>query len=313
MAAGRAMLDKNHPALPSRLGDTNSYLLGSICGHNVVMVCLPLGDIGTNFAASVVTQLRSSFQKFQYGLIVGIGGGMPSRKFDIRLGDVVVSRPVDKYPGVVQYDFGKAARGGNSEQTGTLNRPPDVLLGSISSLEAQYSNMDNPISSMVKEQMGLRMTSYGFPGQVRDELFESSYAHPEFEDDCSECDRSRLVKREPRLTDEPYIWYGLLASGNQVMKDGPTRDALSECSSILCFEMEAAGIMNYLPCLVIRGICDYCDSHKKKKWKGYPAMTAAAYAELLLSIVPKHSLFGKDVKTNKTSRLKESNACNIFT
>jgi nucleoside phosphorylase len=49
------------------------------------------------------------------------------------------------------------------------------------------------------------------------------------------------------------------------MKDGPTRDCISqELDGVLCFEMEAAGIMNVLPCLVIRGICDYADAHKRK-------------------------------------------------
>ena len=67
------------------------------------------------------------------------------------------------------------------------------------------------------------------------------------------------------------------------------RDKLARDPGILCFEMEAAGIMNRMPCLVIRGICDYCDSHKNKDWQGYAAMTAAAYTtELLSEILPKH-------------------------
>jgi superfamily II DNA or RNA helicase len=50
--------------------------------------------------------------------------------------------------------------------------------------------------------------------------------------------------------------------------------------------MEAAGLMDQLPCLVVRGICDYCDSHKSKEWQGYAALTAAAYAKTLLQVVP---------------------------
>jgi nucleoside phosphorylase len=52
------------------------------------------------------------------------------------------------------------------------------------------------------------------------------------------------------------------------------------------FRMEAAGLMNHFPCLVIRGICDYSDSHKNKVWQGYAAMTAAAYAKDLLCRIP---------------------------
>jgi nucleoside phosphorylase len=47
--------------------------------------------------------------------------------------------------------------------------------------------------------------------------------------------------------------------------------------------MEGAGIVNSFPCLVIRGICDYADSHKNKIWQKYAAAVAAAYAKLLLS------------------------------
>ncbi|THC90327.1 hypothetical protein EYZ11_010206 [Aspergillus tanneri] len=50
--------------------------------------------------------------------------------------------------------------------------------------------------------------------------------------------------------------------------------------------MEAAGLMQDFPCLVIRGICDYADSHKNKKWQGYAALAAAAYAKELLAYVP---------------------------
>ena len=43
--------------------------------------------------------------------------------------------------------------------------------------------------------------------------------------------------------------------------------------------------MDNFPCLVIRGICDYADSHKNKQWQGYAAATAAAYAKELLSVI----------------------------
>src|SRR3954447_10782956 len=70
------------------------------------------------------------------------------------------------------------------------------------------------------------------------------------------------------------------------MRDGATRDSVSsEFGSVLCFEMEAAGLMNNFPCIVIRGICDYADSHKNKRWQAYAAGTAAAYAKELLSVI----------------------------
>ena len=71
------------------------------------------------------------------------------------------------------------------------------------------------------------------------------------------------------------------------MRDGAKRDRVSEdLGGVLCFEMEAAGLMNSFPCLVIRGICDYADSHKNKKWQPYAAGTAAACAKETLSVIP---------------------------
>ena len=71
------------------------------------------------------------------------------------------------------------------------------------------------------------------------------------------------------------------------MKDALARDTLVKEKDVLCFEMEAAGLINHFLCLVIRGICDYSDSHKNKEWQGYAAMSAAVYAkDLLCRIAP---------------------------
>lgn len=94
-----------------------------------------------------------------------------------------------------------------------------------------------------------------------------------------------MKDRPPRNRNVPVIHYGTIASGNQVMKDGITRDRLREQLDVLCFEMEAAGLMDSFPCLVIRGISDYADSHKNKRWQEYAAATAAAYAKELLCII----------------------------
>ena len=83
------------------------------------------------------------------------------------------------------------------------------------------------------------------------------------------------------------VHYGTIASGNQVMRSAAERDRVSaELGGVLCFEMEAAGLMNSFPCLVIRGICDYADSHKNKRWQAYAAGTAAACAKEVLSVMP---------------------------
>ncbi|KAF7504338.1 hypothetical protein GJ744_002458 [Endocarpon pusillum] len=88
------------------------------------------------------------------------------------------------------------------------------------------------------------------------------------------------------------VHYGLIASGNQVISDAKFRDKLNKDlgGNVLCVVMEAAGIASNFPCLVIRGICDYSDSHKNKDWQEHAAAVAAAYAkELLLIVQPKRS------------------------
>jgi nucleoside phosphorylase len=285
MAAAKAMLDETHSNLPQSVTDGNAYTLGKIRGHNVVIACLPCGVYGTTSAATVVAKMSSTFPRIQFGLMVGIGGGVACNGADIRLGDVVVSKPTGSYSGVVQYDLGKVVSGG-FKMSGTLNQPPQVLLTSITRLQAdQMSGNSHSIARILSEIHDTKSV-FTCPGQEQDQLFYPTYDHMESEDTCTKCDKQQLVLREQRTSEEPEIHYGLIASGNKVMKDGRTRDHLAKEHGILCFEMEAAGLMNQLPCLVIRGICDYSDSHKNKTWQGYAALTAAAYGKMLLSIVP---------------------------
>ncbi|KAL2839757.1 major facilitator superfamily domain-containing protein [Aspergillus pseudoustus] len=120
------MLDETHPAQPQSQKDPNTYTLGRILSHNVVIACLPAGIYGTNEAATVVSNMRTTFPNLEYFLMVGVGGGAPSATHDIRLGDVVVSKPTGQYGGVIQYDFGKAVPGESFHLTGMLNQPPQL-------------------------------------------------------------------------------------------------------------------------------------------------------------------------------------------
>jgi nucleoside phosphorylase len=120
-----------------------------------------------------------------------------------------------------------------------------------------------------------------------DLLFKAAYDH----DHGATCDQCSVESRQPRPKRESgaevTVHYGTIASGNQVMKDAAERDRVSgELGGVLCFEMEAAGLMNSFPCLVIRGISDYADTHKNYQWQAHAAGTAAAYAKELLSVIP---------------------------
>jgi nucleoside phosphorylase len=282
LAASMAMLDEVHPALPKDPVDNNSYTLGQIAGHNVVMACLPLGQYGITSAASVATDMRRTFKSLRISLMVGIGGGVPAENIDIRLGDVVVSKPGPHSGGVLQYDFGKLLAGGIFEQTGSLNAPSSVLLTALTAMQANH--LANP--SSFAEYLRPLPFQFSSPGPENDQLFEWTYDHVGG-DNCEDCDKTRVEQRTVRCnTTFPIAHYGVIASGSQVMKDGRTRERLRREYGIVCFEMEAAGLMNHLQCAVIRGICDYSDSHKNKIWQPYAAATAAAYSKELLISIP---------------------------
>ena len=283
MTAAKLMLDKVHPSLTQPKTDHNAYTLGSVGGHNVVVACLPSGVYGTTSAAVVLAHMLPTFPSLRFALMVGIGGGVP-KSADIRLGDVVVSMPTGAFGGVIQYDFGKTLRSGSFQRTGSLNKPPQYLLTAVSQIRSDPEILlEKAVTKMLQKHQSIREQ---FSRPSKDWLFEAIYDHESEKSDCSDCDRTHLVDRQLRESDEPLIHYGLIASGNQVMKNAQIRDSIAQQIGILCFEMEAAGLMDQLPCLVIRGICDYCDSHKHKEWQGYAALTAAAYAAHLLHSVP---------------------------
>ncbi|RHZ62439.1 Pfs, NACHT, and Ankyrin domain protein [Aspergillus thermomutatus] len=287
MAAAKSLLDEIHNPLAQSSIDRNIYTLGSLSGHNLVIVCLPSGVHGTTSATSVVIQTIQPFPCIRFGLMVGVGGGVPDESHGIRLGDVVVSTPTAGSGGVIQYDYGKTYRDGYLQRTGSLNKPPQILLNATSQMRCdsmlQKTNIGKIVSDALQGNLAIERS---FVRPDNDWLFRSTYEHQGRAEYCSSCDKSQLVQRAPRASNEPHIHYGLIASGNQVMKDARTRDSIAKELHALCFEMEAAGLMDQLPCLVIRGICDYSDSHKHKEWQGYAALVAAAYTKALISIIP---------------------------
>jgi nucleoside phosphorylase len=301
LAAAQEMLDEEHHDLERDPADNdenlerdpadndeNLYALGSIGGHNVAIVCLPAGEIGNNPAAAVSTQIRATFKAIRFWLMVGIGGGVPSEEADVRLGDVVVSKTHETHEthethgGVVQYDSGKTTPSG-FERTGALNTPPTVLLNAVANVQANQIRGRDRLLEYLSRLDGLPAFSREAAGS--DKLFEAGYDHVRSAT-CAECKTEHTVTREVRREDV-VVHYGTIASGNQVMRSAAERDRVSAAlGGVLCFEMEAAGLMNSIPCLVIRGICDYADSHKNRRWQPYAAATAAAYAREVLLVIP---------------------------
>jgi nucleoside phosphorylase len=209
--------------------------------------------------------------------MVGIGGGVSSAEADIRLGDVVVSKPHRSFGGLVQYDVGKTTPSG-FRRTGSLNSPPCALLHAVPKVRANDLCGRSQLSTYTSKLE--RIATFQRVKARPDILFEVAYDHNEGQT-CNQCSVDRQEARQPRESErDVVVHYGTIASGNQVMRSAAERAKVSaELSGVLCFEMGAAGLMNSFPCLVIRGVCDYADSHKNKRWQAFAAGTAAAYAK----------------------------------
>jgi ankyrin repeat domain-containing protein 50 len=292
IAAAKAMLDRIHADLPVDLSvnDTNSYVLGSLNGHNVVLAYPPFGVYGNTSATAVATQMRASFKSIRFSLMVGIGGGVPSTKEDIRLGDIVVSKTTRARPGIIQYDFEtEECAKDQFTSTGALNTPANLFLTAAGKAETNSILGESQIPRYISEIVQKEPLTFAHPGLEQDVLFDPDYDHittEPVENGCYHCNSNRVRHRQPRGTQNPKAHYGLIASGNQLMYHGATRDKLAREHGILCFETEAAGLMNIAQYLVIRGISDYADSHRTKLWQGYAAAAAAAYAKEILLLIP---------------------------
>ncbi|KAL4993537.1 hypothetical protein BDV10DRAFT_199508 [Aspergillus recurvatus] len=199
-----------------------------------------------------LVQMFNTSPAIRFSLLIGIGGGVSSNELDIRLGDMMV-------------DYGNTIGTGRFQRTGFLNKLPSILLAGISRLEADHligsSQFPAYLAQMMTRYPAAKRLSH--PGSEHDILYGAGYRHHNPEDrDCRRCD----PKRKSHLMRD-QIWREL-------------------DSGVMCFEMEAAGVMDNFPCLVIRGICDYADSHKNKRRQPYAAAVASAYAKELLSVLP---------------------------
>uniref|UniRef100_A0A8H7TQ33 Nucleoside phosphorylase domain-containing protein n=1 Tax=Bionectria ochroleuca TaxID=29856 RepID=A0A8H7TQ33_BIOOC len=290
--AAMHMLDEKHERLGQSPADNNVYNLGSINGHNVVIA--GLHDPGNCSAATVVTQMRMTFPRLRYGLLVGIGGGVPVETDEgmIRLGHVVVSKPTGEHSGAIQYDHGKANQG-HFERTGSLMPPPAALLNAAQDLAVQRKMVDEDpvwqnIQRIQTERRGLRR--FKFPGSTADCLHKTHHQDKRRRISCDKvgCNSDERIERAIDADEESFVVVhrGTIASGELVLKNARKRDRLAQKYGLLCFEMEAAGALTEFPCLVIRGISDYCDSHKNDDWQGFAAAAAAAYARQLFFHMP---------------------------
>lgn len=307
MTAAIATLDERHAQMTGQdQRDPNNYVLGRIHQHNLVIACLPAGVHGTNAAARVANDMPRTFTGLRFGLMVGIGGGIPnlSKHLDIRLGDVIISQPDATFGGVVQYDLRKNLGGSKFHRTGVLKPPPTILLAALSTLQAEYDLDDTKVPAIIAEVMAkypnLLKNGYGSPGREADNLYcpQCCGAGCPTSSGSSSRPTCRVGKleRPVRPDSSPVFWYGVIASGNELIKNAEERDRIGQEFGAICVEMEAAGLMDGFPCIVIRGVCNYADSHKNDQWQKYAAITAAYAKQLLGYISPEQTRLERPVQ-----------------
>jgi nucleoside phosphorylase len=192
-----------------------------------------------------------------------------------------------------------------------LNAPPRVLLTALNSLRVEHTlNGDNVCDNLAQAAAKYPRAKSLFAAPVAvgrtdgtereeaDRLYQSAYVHVGgssgenanreswSEEHCDKCDASMLVQRPHRRGGRPVMHCGIIASGDTDIGCGKLRDEVKGALGAICLEREAAGLVNSFPCLVIRGICDYADTHKSCRWQGFAAATAAAFAKELLEYTP---------------------------
>ena len=261
------------------------YNIGRIGSYYAVAACLPKNRTGSAAASWLANRMTDAFPSLQHRFLVGIAGGVPNDDIDIRLGDIIIGTRI------VQYDFGKTLPNGKFERTREPFRAPKIIQSVLTQLTLQGNDrarrqIDKIMSAMRERQSDLQ-TQWTYPGKDQDLLFAAEYDHMKPDNPrCERCDVGKIVHREARGSLLRMVYDGLIASADQVMRDGRSRDLLkSDLTEIRAVEMEAAGLEDY-GFSVIRGICDYADSHKNKQWQPYAAAAAAAGTKALIMHIP---------------------------
>jgi len=302
LTAARSALEPEYGRIHA---DGYNYYGGRIGTHEVVLGVQ--SRMGTDAAADLAARMQAAFPNIKFFLVVGIGGGVPrygpvGAVSEIVLGDVVVSYPWGNLGGVLRSDSGawEGEVEGRLNIVGHTNGPPDVLLGAVNCLRTSHDTGSGTTIPILLQRMRLKISDeerYKYQDQSpeEDRLFQSDYLHPANSRgiNCQQCcqlacsqQREKRGNSATRQMDTPRIHYGNIASSNQLQISTAERSKLQELYGVICFEMEGAGVIQKHPCLIIRGICDYSDSHKNKTWQPYAAATAAAYAKELLESMP---------------------------
>lgn len=277
--------DGDGPSFGKAPGDPNTYSTGTLGRHNIVLAHMP--GTGKAVAATVAANIRLSFPNIKLAMVVGVCGCVPFKPGgdEVILGDVIIGS------GVVQYDFGRRTPEGFATKDtllDSLGRPNAEIRGFLSKLQGLRSQ------KRLRDKMALYLEQVrrdpglaaDYPGVEHDRLYEAAYRHVDDGSSCEEggCNgapitRTRLDQDAPP---QPAVHFGLVASGDTVLNSGQERDMIARQVKAIGFETESAGVWDSFPCVVIKGACNYADSHRAKVWKRYAAATAAVCMKAFL-------------------------------
>ncbi|KAL8368320.1 hypothetical protein RB599_003983 [Gaeumannomyces hyphopodioides] len=287
-------------------GNDNTCVTGRLGGHDVVLVVAPLRERIT------------SFPNVGLALLVGICGAPPqvqekdvlaqshedddddSGVRDIFLGDVVVGTSV------TNSDLGIPYTGGWGDD---LERANKDIHGLVAHFKGRH-NLESLRSEAVRNLRCLHLASareglwvnYGPPPDDTDKAFPAKYAHTHRKTVCSACEAKRFCPGVSNMTCEeagcrrpmrsrkkqrpvsafPNIIMGKVACGNATIQSALHRDHIARTSHAIAFGYGEASGWDNVPCILIKGVCDYADNHNNKTWRKFAAATAASVAVAIL-------------------------------
>ncbi|MCJ1324005.1 hypothetical protein MMC10_000667 [Thelotrema lepadinum] len=295
LPAAIAMLDEEYDLKDISLPewDSNTYVFGSVHGHDVVIACMPLNQPGLVSTATFLAPIQSSFPNLKTHLFVGIAGGIPrylpvaQNAKDVYLGDVVLGVGAwAGLPAVLPVDYRRYEGTEQINLLGQCNQPDNHLLQAVNLFMANIDDSYRTCQDALT-RMGSSTSAFTYPGLDQDRLYASDHLHRgEPHTNCTSCGFEGLARNN--LSDERgkykfKVHKGSIASANSILEDAKMRDEIQKhWQGVLCYDMEAAAVAYQLRPLVVRGIVDYCDSHRSNKFIGYAAATAASVAKQIL-------------------------------
>ncbi|KAL2816096.1 nucleoside phosphorylase domain-containing protein [Aspergillus granulosus] len=274
--------------------DDNTYTLGRIGEYDVILAHMPCP--GKKTASAVAVHLKRTYTGIKLAFLLGVCGAVPLAQnihhppgsgADIFLGDVIVSH------GVVEYDFGTRSPGGfvrKDTLTFSQGRAGQGIRSIIAMMKASQEKLEKNLSrhlALIQEKQDAT-----YPGLDKDILWQSTYEHCLMGCQCSlnvaDIDHSVVSRcRTPDVkTPLPRLHFGIIASGDTVVKSATYHDQVAARDGVIGYEMELTGVWDSLPCILIKGVADYADSHKSKDWQEYAAASSAACMRALLDLTP---------------------------